>query len=132
MSKTVLRSDEFAQDGTALTLARDGLANGDHAALAAPWFRIAFTQPLGHAEGPDHLDRIDRLITLRDAIATEAPPQVQPIYRSLATQAHKVRDIIARFGRHLHRNAIPGRASTTGELTYIETRALPHLCAFRG
>src|SRR5690625_40226 len=96
-----------------------------------PWQRITFTQPLGHAEGPDHLARIDRLIDLRIRVAAEAPPRLQPLYRSLVEQARKVRKIIASFGRHPHRNAILGRKSTPAESAYVETGAFPHLAAFR-
>lgn len=121
----------YAQDGAALGLALEGLANGHYEALPMPWQRITFTQPLGHAEGPDHLARIDRLIDLRIRVAAEAPPHLQPLYRSLAEQARKVRKIIASFGRHPHRNAILGRRSTPAESAYIKTGAFPHLAAFR-
>ena len=122
----------YAQDPAALRLALDGLANGHYGALPAPWFQITFTQPpLGHAEGPDHLSRIDRLIRLREEIAARAPTPLQPLYRSLVEQAGKVRQIIASFDRHPHRNAILGRPSTEAEAAYLETGAFPHLAAFR-
>ncbi|WP_284040873.1 DUF924 family protein [Phaeovulum sp. NW3] len=41
----------WAQDNAALELALEGLENGHCHAFAAPWFRIARTQPLGHCEG---------------------------------------------------------------------------------
>lgn len=121
----------YAGDGPALKLALDGLANGHYEALKLPWFQITFTQPLGHAEGPGHLERIDQLVQLREEIATRAPAHLRPLYRSLVEQARKVRQIIASFGRHPHRNAILGRESTSAETAYIETGAFPHLAAFR-
>lgn len=121
----------YGQDRAALRLALEGLANGHYEALPAPWFQITFTQPLGHAEGPDHLARIDRLIQLRKEIAARAPAPLQPLYRLLVEQAGKVRQIIASFGRHPHRNMILGRPSTEAEAAYLETGAFPHLAAFR-
>lgn len=121
----------YAQDPAALALALAGLENGDCAAQPAPWFQTAFTQPLGHAEGPGHLERIDRLITLREEIAARSPAPLQPLYRSLVAQAQDVRGVIAGFGRHPHRNAILGRASTPAEAAWLEKGAFPHLRAFR-
>lgn len=122
----------WAQDPAALTQALEGLENGDWAGLGLPWFQIAFTQPLGHAEGPAHLARIDRLIALRRDIATRAPALLRSLYVSLVDQAGQVRRIIASFDRHPHRNAILGRRSTLEEEAYLEKGAFPHLRVFRG
>ncbi|MGA0542943.1 DUF924 family protein [Neotabrizicola sp. VNH66] len=122
----------WAQDPAALAQALEGLENGDWAALGLPWFQIAFTQPLGHAEGPDHLTRIDRLIALRRDIAARVPAPLRPLYASLVDQAGKVRRVIASFGRHPHRNAILGRNSTPEEEAYLEKGDFPHQRAFRG
>ncbi len=121
----------YAQDPAALAQALAGLENGDWAALGLPWFQIAFTQPLGHAEGPDHLARIDRLIALRRDIAARAPSALRPLYASLVDQAGKVRRVIASFGRHPHRNATLGRNSTPEEEAYLQRGDFPHLRAFR-
>ncbi|MFA7584872.1 MAG: DUF924 family protein [Novosphingobium sp.] len=121
----------FAQDAAALELAMAGLENGHYAALRTPWGKIAHTQPLGHCEGPDHLDRIDLLIRLREEVAASAPDQLQPIYRSLVDQARAVREVIAVFGRHPHRNPVLGRQSTLAEQTYIAKGGFPHSRVFR-
>lgn len=120
----------FAQDGAALALSEEGLANGHYQSLPMPWFRIAHTQPLGHCEGPDHLERIDRLIALRQAIAATAPNHLQPLYWSLVKQARDVRDVIAAFGRHPHRNPILDRQSTSAEQAYLAKGTFPHTHAF--
>ena len=122
----------WAQDPAALAQALEGLENGDWAVLGPPWFQTAFTQPLGHAEGPDHLDRIDRLITLRKDIAARASEPLRPLYASLVDQAAQVRHVIASFGRHPHRNAILGRRSTPEENAWLEKGDFPHQRAFRG
>lgn len=121
----------FTQDGAALKLSMEGLENGHYQALCTPWFKIAHTQPLGHCEGPDHLARIDLLISLREEIAVSAPDHLQPIYRSLVKQAKDVREVIAVFGRHPHRNQVIGRQSKPAEQAYIARGEFPHARAFR-
>lgn len=121
----------FAQDTAALKLSLSGLVNGHYQDLDMPWFRIVHTQPLGHCEGPDHLERCELLISLREEIAASAPDHLQPIYRSLVKQARNVREVIAAFGRHPHRNQIIGRQSTPAEQAYIARAAFPHLRAFQ-
>ena len=132
-SRSVWRDDAraFAQDPDALALVNEGLANGHYGALETPWFRIVYGLPLGHCEGPDHLQRLDLLIDLRQAIAASAPLPLRPIYSSLVDQAREVRKIIAAFGRHPHRNGLLGRQSTSAEQAYIAKGRFPHLRAFR-
>lgn len=121
----------FAQDPAALSLAMEGFSNGHYASLGMPWFRIVYSQPFGHCEGPDHLARIDLLIRLREEIAAEAPASLQPIYQSLVNQAGDVRKVIAAFGRHPHRNKVLGRESTPAEEAYIAGGDFPHERAFQ-
>ncbi len=120
----------YAQDTAALSLAMDGIANGHYAALDKPWHKVVFGLPLGHCEGPDHLDRLDLLIRLRRDIAAESPAELRPIYQSLVKQAGDVRQVIAAFGRHPHRNQVLGRGSTPAEEAYIAEGRFPHLRAF--
>lgn len=132
-SRSIWRDDEraFAQDPHALALAVEGLSNGHYAALEMSWFKVVHGLPLGHCEGPDHLQRLDRLIGLREEIAADAQVPLRPIYGSLVRQARDVRDVIASFGRHPHRNAVLGRASTPAEELYIAKGAFPHRKAFQ-
>jgi uncharacterized protein (DUF924 family) len=53
--------DAFSSDMEALRLAEEGFRNGHYEALSDPWQRFFFFLPLAHAEGPDHLDRLDRI-----------------------------------------------------------------------
>lgn len=121
----------FAQDTAALKLSMEGLANGHYQALGPPWFRIVHTQPLGHCEGPDHLNRMELLVSLRTEIAGSVPDHLQPIYRSLIRQAEDVRAVIAAFGHHPHRNPILGRQSTPAEQAYFAEGKFPHARAFQ-
>lgn len=131
-SRSVWRNSAraFAQDSYALSLVNSGFSNGHYASLPTPWHQTVFGLPLGHCEGNDHLQRIDLLIELREAIAATAPIHLQPIYSSLIEQAHKVRQIIAAFGRHPHRNKALNRRSTAAEKTYIAEGLFPHTQAF--
>lgn len=132
-SRSVWRDSarSYAQDPTALALTMEGLRNGHYGMLPTPWYKVVFGLPLGHCEGPDHLDRLDLLIKLREDIAAQAPVQLLPIYQSLVKQAGDVRQVIATFGRHPHRNQLLGRSATSSEETYIAQKKVPHLRAFR-
>ena len=132
-SRSLWRDDTraFAQDPRALSLVTEGLSNGHYARLETPWFQAVFGLPLGHCEGPDHLQRLDMLIGLRQDIAAAAPTHLQPIYAGLADQARDVRKVIAAFGRHPHRNEILKRESTAAEAAYIAKGQFPHMRAFR-
>lgn len=120
----------FAQDPAALALSKEGLSNGHYDALSTPWFKAVHGLPLGHCEGPDHLERLDRLVRLREQIAARAPAQLQPIYRSLVKQATNVKKVVAAFGRHPHRNEVLGRLSTPAEKVYLTAGEFPHERAF--
>jgi uncharacterized protein (DUF924 family) len=132
-SRSVWRNDAraYAQDLHALALVNEGLSNGHYSSLATPWFQIVFGLPLGHCEGPDHLQRLDLLINQREDIAAAAPTPLRAIYSTLANQARDVRNVIAAFGRHPHRNAILRRTSTAAEQAYIAKGQFPHMKAFR-
>lgn len=132
-SRSVWRnhSRAYAQDDQAKSLTIEGLSNGHYQALETPWFKIVFSLPLGHCEGPDHLQRIDLLISLREEIASSVPEALQSIYFSLIKQAHDVREIIANFNRHPHRNKLLLRNSTPEEEAYITQGNFPHLRAFQ-
>lgn len=121
----------YAQDRDALSLTIKGLSNGHYTALAAPWAKITYGLPLGHCEGPGHLQRLDQLISLRKDIAAQAPIALRPVYLSLIDQACDVRRIISAFGRHPHRNAVLSRPSTPAEKAYLMRGQFPHLRAFR-
>jgi uncharacterized protein (DUF924 family) len=56
-----------------------------------------------------------------------APPQLRARAEFGVSQVRTARDIIARFGRHPHRNEILGRTSTPEELEYLRTETPPHM-----
>lgn len=117
----------YACDADALAIAEESLRNGHYAALARPWERTAVLLALGHAEGPDHRQRLERVVALAEAIAAEAPLHLRPLYRFSADQARAHLEVVTRFGRFPHRNPILGRASTPEEAAYIEQGDFVHL-----
>jgi uncharacterized protein (DUF924 family) len=80
--------------------------------------------PLGHSEDPTHQERI---VQHQEELAANAPPHLRAMAEFGVSQAKAARDVIARFGRHPHRNEILGRASTSEELEYLRTETPPHL-----
>ena len=119
----------FAQDQQALTLALQGITNGHYAALLTPWEKTFFFLPLGHSEELTHLEEAVRLA---EELVSQSPTECCRVLEHSVAQARGHRDVIARFGRHPHRNTILGRKSTQEELDYlasgqlVHTRPLPH------
>jgi uncharacterized protein (DUF924 family) len=113
----------FAQDPKALALALEGIENGHYAALEAPWEKTFFLLPLGHSEELVHQDRAALLAA---ELAAQAAPESRRMLEHSASQARGHRDVIARFGRHPHRNAVLGRKSTPEELAYLAKGELVH------
>ncbi|RDI58639.1 DUF924 family protein [Microvirga subterranea] len=112
--------EAFASDAEALGISREGLENGHYKALAGPWERFFFLLPLAHAEGPDHSDRMERVVAMSEEALARAPAFLRPVFAFSLSQARAHRDVIARFGRFPHRNAVLGRVSTPEELAYLE------------
>jgi uncharacterized protein (DUF924 family) len=79
--------------------------------------------PLGHSE---ELAHVERAVAFADALARDAAPEHAGWLAFSASQARGHRDVIARFGRHPHRNEALGRASTPEELAYLATAELVH------
>ena len=86
-----------------------------------------FTIPLSHAEGPDLPERADWMVRQAEERVELAPPHLRLMYEHSLSQAKAHRDVIARFGRHPHRNEVLGRTSTPEELEYLRTETPVHL-----
>ena len=113
----------FAQDEKALALALEGIEAGHYAALTTPWEKTFFFLPLAHSERLSHLERA---VELAEQLLEQAAPQFGRILQHSASQARGHRDVIARFGRHPHRNALLGRQSTAEEMQYLASGQLIH------
>lgn len=100
----------FATDLLALHAARHAVSRGyDHGLL--PVERLFIYLPFEHSEALEDQERACELCHPLAAFA-----ETDDAYRYAL--AH--RDIVARFGRFPHRNAILGRASTPEELEFLE------------
>ena len=119
--------EAYAADPGALRVAEQGLRNGHYDALTRPWEKTFFFLPLGHAEGPDHVERLRRVVAMAERIAHEAPRRLQPLYRHSVGQARGHLDVISRFGRFPHRNPVLGRASTPEEVEYLDKGDFVHM-----
>ncbi len=95
----------FATDALARRVASDAIEAG-HDQAAEPVLRVFFYLPFEHSE--DLADQ-DRSVALSQPLSEE--------YRRYA-ELH--RDIILRFGRFPHRNAILGRVTTPEEQRFLD------------
>jgi uncharacterized protein (DUF924 family) len=106
----------FAQDELALRVAREGIEAGVDRSVAHAE-RSFFYLPLMHSEALDVQERCVELFrawhdaldgTLKESVASSLDFAVQH------------RDIVLRFGRFPHRNAVLGRPSTAEELEFLQ------------
>jgi len=116
-SRNLYRRDAraWAQDARALSLAQAGIARGDDRQLP-PLQRVFTYLPLEHAED---LALQDRSVALFEALRAEVGPQQRASFEGFLDYARRHREVIARFGRFPHRNAVLGRASTAEEALYL-------------
>ena len=113
----------YAQDAKALELALEGIELGMDRQLT-PVERNFFWLPLGHSED---LALHERTVRHAEEEAANAPAHLRAMAEFGVSQARAARSVIARFGRHPHRNEILGRTSTPEELEYLRTETPPHL-----
>jgi uncharacterized protein (DUF924 family) len=109
-SRNLWRDDPrtWAQDERVRGLMRQALAAGDLERLSLPQ-RSFLLMPLMHSEDlADQDEAVVRFTELRDAGGQDAVQWAV---------AH--RDIVARFGRFPHRNAVLGRATTPEEESFL-------------
>ncbi|QDQ74802.1 DUF924 domain-containing protein [Pseudoluteimonas lycopersici] len=96
----------FATDGLAREVARNAVDAGFDMRIDVP-LRIFFYMPFEHSEAMADQDRSLQLLTaMGDA--------------NYVDYARRHREVIARFGRFPHRNAVLGRISTPEERAWLE------------
>ena len=98
----------FATDAAAVAVSRHALAEGFDRALATIDERMFLYIPLEHSEDLKDQQDCVRLVAMMEGAA------------EFLSYAERHRDIIARFGRFPHRNAILGRESTEEELDFLK------------
>lgn len=125
----VIVADQFSRNvyrGTARAFARDPFARelSLHAVDSGlerelrPIERMFLYLPLEHAE-----DRAlqDRSVACFRRLADEVPAALRGRFEEFVRFAEGHREVIARFGRFPHRNAVLGRASTAAEAAWLES-----------
>jgi uncharacterized protein (DUF924 family) len=107
--------EAFRRDGRARYLMRDGVSRLMDLKLT-PIERVFFYMPLQHAESLDDQEMaVDRFLQLEREVASDQ----RETFAGFRKYAQKHRDIIARFGRFPHRNAILGRRDTPEEAAWL-------------
>jgi uncharacterized protein (DUF924 family) len=105
----------WAADVKAQRLALSGLDEGLDQSLP-PLQRVFTYLPLEHAED---IGLQQRSVALFEALHVAAAPGERARYADFLDYARRHREVIARFGRFPHRNAVLGRASTPEEISYM-------------
>jgi len=105
----------FAQDAQALKAATSAVERGWDKSAAFDERGFLY-MPFMHAED---LAAQDRAVALFSAFRDELADQRRERIEMALDYAHRHRDIIGRFGRFPHRNALLGRPSTAEELEFL-------------
>jgi len=106
----------WAQDPVALAAARAAIAAGHDAALR-PVERSFVYMPFMHAED---VAAQDECVALFERLAAAVPVDRREPFAGTLKYAVIHRDIVARFGRFPHRNAVLSRDSTPEEIEFLQ------------
>ena len=106
----------FATDPQSLALSLAALESGENRQLA-PIERVFLYLPLEHAES---LAMQEQSVLLYAQLAHEAAADEHALFDNFLDYARKHLDVVARFGRFPHRNAILGRPSTPDEVEFLK------------
>jgi uncharacterized protein (DUF924 family) len=115
----------FGQDFKACRLSFTAFKSGESATLE-PWEEMFHLLAVSHCEGPDHLERMDFLVPQTARIVARLEPPLEDMAQGFINQTERVRNLIAAYGRHPHRNPVYGRASSVEEEAYIAAGDFPH------
>lgn len=108
-------AEAFAGDARALAVATSVVESRLDRELGCAG-RTFLYHPFEHSEDPADQERS---VHLFESLVEEVPDQWRQFAADFVPYAHAHRDVIARFGRFPHRNAILGRKSTPEELAYL-------------
>lgn len=118
LSRNMFRNTKrmFAFDPRALAIASTLVERGQDRKLAFSE-RIFVYMPFMHSE---RLEDQDRCVALFQALRDEHVGELRELCQYNLGYAERHRDIIRRFGRFPHRNALLGRESTPEELEFLK------------
>lgn len=118
LSRNIFRNTPraFAQDPLARDLTLEAIGLGDERVLSAVE-RAFLYMPLMHAEdvGLQH-----QCVASFNRLAAQAPAELKSYAQNSLDYAKKHEEIVERFGRFPHRNAILGRESTKEEEAFLK------------
>jgi uncharacterized protein (DUF924 family) len=106
----------FAQDAKARQVSERGLESGADR-LLRPIERVFFYLPFEHSES---VDDQERSVALFGELAAGVRPEWRETFDNFLDYAVRHKEIIDRFGRFPHRNAVLGRVSTPAEREYLD------------
>lgn len=106
----------FAGDSRAQALVREGMTQGWDAGLTLIQ-RVFIYLVLEHTED---LAAQDRAVACFSALRDAAPESEHRLFDDYLDYAERHRQVIARFARFPHRNAILGRSSSATELSFLQ------------
>jgi uncharacterized protein (DUF924 family) len=106
----------FAFDPLARDVALESIARGFDEILH-PLQASFLYLPLEHAED---IELQQRSVRLFEALAVRAPFALRARFEQFEDYAQRHREVIRRFGRFPHRNALLGRQSSPEEIAYLE------------
>lgn len=107
----------YANDARAVAIALEGIERGDDKTLLGHE-RVFLYMPLMHSEELAHQERC---VELFEAFVEELQGAARERVAFNLKYAVQHRDIVARWGRFPHRNAILGRPSTPEEAEFLKT-----------
>lgn len=110
------QAQAFATDPQALALSLAALAAGEDA-LLAPIERVFLYLPLEHAES---VEMQTRSVSLYESLARDVAVDERDLFDGFLNYARQHQEIVTRFDRFPHRNAILGRTSTAEELEFLK------------
>jgi uncharacterized protein (DUF924 family) len=105
----------WSADVKAQRVALSGLAAGLDQSLPLQQRVFAYL-PLEHAED---MGLQQRAVALFEALHAQAPAAERAHFAGFVDYARRHREVIARYGRFPHRNAVLGRESTAAEREYL-------------
>jgi uncharacterized protein (DUF924 family) len=105
----------FEFDAKAQEITLSAIAAGFHQKLH-PLEAVFLCLPLEHAED---LELQNRSVGLFEKLCERAPAAMKTQFEEFADYARRHREVIRRFGRFPHRNAVLGRKSTSEESDYL-------------
>ena len=109
----------FEKDGRVRYLMRDGMSRLMDMELS-PIERSFFYMPLQHSE---FLEDQELAVSRYAHLLTEVAAEYRDIFENFLRHAQQHRDVVARFGRFPHRNAILNRLNTPEEAAYLAGNA---------